>query len=349
MDLYTKLSDRVLDLETTKTAQAKEIASLKKRVKELERKRKSKTPGMNLFNIGTSRRRSLGEEDESKQGRNLKQGKHSSIFEDRDFDEEFDANMDEAIEQVYDANKDTVEEGEVQVPIADMEVNIATAPVTTTGVSVSTAKPITIVSVNITTAEPNTPPPPTTTVIEDEDLTIAQTLMKIRSEKSKVRGVVMKEPSESATRPTVLPQQHDPKDKGKAQMQVELKEEEMMAREREEDANIVEWDNAQAMMDADYELAARIHAQEQEELTVEEKSRLFVELMDKRKKHFVKNKSFDEVQKAFDKTKSWIDSFVSVDSKVVKGSKDGAEGSETRAEESSNRAGEHLQQESTKK
>ncbi|GJW77061.1 hypothetical protein Tco_0138743 [Tanacetum coccineum] len=75
MDLYTKLSDRVLDLETTKTAQAKEIASLKKRVKKLERKRKSKTPRMNLFKIGTSSRRSLFEEDASKQGRNLKQGK----------------------------------------------------------------------------------------------------------------------------------------------------------------------------------------------------------------------------------------------------------------------------------
>ncbi|GJX57401.1 hypothetical protein Tco_0287298 [Tanacetum coccineum] len=46
MDLYTKLSDRVLDLETTKTTQKKEIASLKKRVKKLERKRKSKTLGM---------------------------------------------------------------------------------------------------------------------------------------------------------------------------------------------------------------------------------------------------------------------------------------------------------------
>ncbi|GKA03750.1 hypothetical protein Tco_0676531 [Tanacetum coccineum] len=41
-----------LTLETTKTAQAKEIASLKKRVKKLERKRKSKTPGMKrLFKI----------------------------------------------------------------------------------------------------------------------------------------------------------------------------------------------------------------------------------------------------------------------------------------------------------
>ncbi|GJZ94096.1 putative reverse transcriptase, RNA-dependent DNA polymerase [Tanacetum coccineum] len=47
-----RLSDRVLDLETTKTAQAKEIANLKKRVKKLERKRKSKTLGMKrLFKI----------------------------------------------------------------------------------------------------------------------------------------------------------------------------------------------------------------------------------------------------------------------------------------------------------
>ncbi|GJT39443.1 hypothetical protein Tco_0939308 [Tanacetum coccineum] len=42
MDLCTKLSDRVLDLETTKTAQANEIASLKKRVKKAGKgKRKS--------------------------------------------------------------------------------------------------------------------------------------------------------------------------------------------------------------------------------------------------------------------------------------------------------------------
>nr|GEY20547.1 hypothetical protein [Tanacetum cinerariifolium] len=73
MKLCTKLSDRVLDLEKKKTAQAKEIANLKKKVKKLERKRRSRTPKMNLFKIGTSRRRSLGEDDASKHGRNLKQ------------------------------------------------------------------------------------------------------------------------------------------------------------------------------------------------------------------------------------------------------------------------------------
>nr|GEW62707.1 ribonuclease H-like domain-containing protein [Tanacetum cinerariifolium] len=48
------------------------------------------------------------------------------------------------------------------------------------------------------------------------------------------------------------------------------------------------WDNVQAMIDADYELAARLQEEKQEQLTIKEKSRLFVELMDKRKKHFAK-------------------------------------------------------------
>nr|GEX83341.1 retrovirus-related Pol polyprotein from transposon TNT 1-94 [Tanacetum cinerariifolium] len=58
-DSSKMLSTIVLDLEKTKTAQAKVIADLKKRVKNLERKRRSRTPEMNLFKIGTSRRRSL--------------------------------------------------------------------------------------------------------------------------------------------------------------------------------------------------------------------------------------------------------------------------------------------------
>ncbi|GKC76907.1 hypothetical protein Tco_1127681, partial [Tanacetum coccineum] len=331
MDLCTKLSDRVLDLETTKTAQAKEIASLKKRVKKLERKRKSKTPGMNLFKIGTSRRRSLGEEDASKQGRNLKQGKQSSIFEESDFDDEgFDADMDEVFkdvegdaEQVISAAADEVPTGDA-VNTAGTEVNTASAPVTTAGVSVSTAEPITILILHIILLLSKQLPLTTTIVFEDKDLTIAQTLVKIKSEKSKVRGVVMQEPSVTATRPTVPPQQHDPKDKGKvkmveqenplkkkdqikfneeiaqrlqAQMQAELEEEERLARQRVEDANIAEWDDVQAMMDAYYELAARLQAEEQRELTIKEKSKLFVELIDKRKKHFARLRSEEQRRK----------------------------------------------------
>ncbi|GKE53967.1 hypothetical protein Tco_1489123, partial [Tanacetum coccineum] len=67
---------RVLDLETTKTTQANEMASLKKRVKKLERKNKSRTHGLKrMYRVGSLRRvessedEGLGEEDASKQGR----------------------------------------------------------------------------------------------------------------------------------------------------------------------------------------------------------------------------------------------------------------------------------------
>ncbi|GKB02820.1 hypothetical protein Tco_0830909 [Tanacetum coccineum] len=109
------------------------------------------------------------------------------------------------------------------------------------------------------------------------------------------------------------------------------------------------------MMEADYELAQRIQAEEQGELTIEERSKLFVELMDKRKKHFaklraeeirrkpptkaqkrnqmctylknmanykhsqLKNKSFKEIQMLFDNIMKWVDSFVPMDTKVMKG------------------------------
>ncbi|GJT05836.1 hypothetical protein Tco_0840298 [Tanacetum coccineum] len=120
------------------------------------------------------------------------------------------------------------------------------------------------------------------------------------------------------------------------------------------------------MMEADYDLAQRIQAEEQRELTIKERSKLFVKLMDKRKKHVAKlraeeirrklptkaqkrnqlctylknmdnykhsqskNKSFEEIQMLFDNTMKWVDSCVPMDSEVVKGSKSQAEGSKKR-------------------
>ncbi|GJU43102.1 hypothetical protein Tco_1200368 [Tanacetum coccineum] len=76
MALFTTLQQWVLDLETTKTTQATEIASLKRIVKKLERRNKSRTHGLKrLYRVGSSRRvessedEGLGEEDASKQGR----------------------------------------------------------------------------------------------------------------------------------------------------------------------------------------------------------------------------------------------------------------------------------------
>ncbi|GKA72496.1 hypothetical protein Tco_0778712 [Tanacetum coccineum] len=79
MDFCTKLQQRVLDLENTKTAQAQEITSLKKRVKRLEKKGGSRTHKLKrLYKISRSARvvssdeASLGDrEDASKQGRKI--------------------------------------------------------------------------------------------------------------------------------------------------------------------------------------------------------------------------------------------------------------------------------------
>ncbi|GKB72942.1 hypothetical protein Tco_0934354 [Tanacetum coccineum] len=67
---------RVLSLETIKTTQAMEITSLKRRVKKLEKRNKSRTHGLKrLYKVGLSRRvessdeEGLGEEDASKQVR----------------------------------------------------------------------------------------------------------------------------------------------------------------------------------------------------------------------------------------------------------------------------------------
>nr|GEV70004.1 hypothetical protein [Tanacetum cinerariifolium] len=261
MELCTTLSNRVLDLENVKDAQALEIQKLKKRVKRLEKKRKSRTPQLKrrLFKvmIESSIEKSLvDQEDASNQGRN-------------DQDEEFLFIQEDAETQ-------------------------GSAPVTIVGVSVSTAKP-------------STPQTITTTLIKDEDLTIAQAFMKMRSVKSKekskekgvsntrlTRGVIMKEASETASRPMVPPQQQlDPKDKGKcimqepkkpmkvkgkdqialdgevarrleAQMQAGFEKEERVARQREQEANLISWDNTQVMMEADYEKKhfAKLRAEE---------------------------------------------------------------------------------------
>ncbi|GJY58049.1 hypothetical protein Tco_0457941 [Tanacetum coccineum] len=69
-------------------------------------------------------------------------------------------------------------------------------------------------------------------------------------------------------------------------LQVELEVEDRLVRQREEEANIVSWDNVQAMIDADYQMAQQMQAEEQEKLSIEEKSKLFVQLLEARKKHF---------------------------------------------------------------
>nr|GEV45838.1 hypothetical protein [Tanacetum cinerariifolium] len=219
----------------------------------------------------------------------------------------------------------------------DTKVNTTSTSITTASINITTAEPVTTINapvttvgVSISTAELSTPPPTTTTTgIEDEDLIIAQTLMKIRSEKSKenssetttrpTRGVIMKEASETTRRVTIPPQQQlVPKDKGKGKL---VKPEKPLKKKDQ--------------IEFDKEVAQTLQAQKKHfaRLRAEEKRRKSPTKAQKRNQmctylkniagfthNRLKNKSFEELQKDFNKTMSWINSLVHMDSEVMEGS-----------------------------
>nr|GFA52248.1 hypothetical protein [Tanacetum cinerariifolium] len=317
MEICTNLQQRVIDLKNTKTVQAQEISSLKRRVKRLEKKRRLRTHGLKrLYNIVISARvessvdeQRLGEEDSSKQGKNI-------------------ANID-ADAEITLVNETTEDQGRYD----DQEMS-------------------------------------DTDVLNDEEVV--------------VEDINAASIATAITAPTANMKKKDQisfDEQEARRLQAKIDEQDKLTEEKSqliEDENLA-WDNVQAMMDADYELAARLQEEEQGELTIKENSRLFLELMDKRKKHFVKpkteeqrrklptkaqkrnqmcvylknmaefthnqlkTKNFDEVQKAFNKTMSWINSFVPMDSEVVK------DKAVLTQENSSKRAGDKLYQERSKK
>nr|GEU89007.1 reverse transcriptase domain-containing protein [Tanacetum cinerariifolium] len=115
MELCTKLQQRALDLETTKTTQALEIDSLKMRVKKLERRKRSRTPGLKrLYKVRLSTRvesfedEHLGEEDASKLGRiaDIDANKDIYLVNVHNDEQMFDANPDLHGEEVFVVKQD---------------------------------------------------------------------------------------------------------------------------------------------------------------------------------------------------------------------------------------------------
>ncbi|GJX20425.1 hypothetical protein Tco_0223102 [Tanacetum coccineum] len=126
------------------------------------------------------------------------------------------------------------------------------------------------------------------------------------------------------------------------ELEAELEEEEeRVTIQREEEANLISWDNTQALIEADYELAQRLQVEEQGELTIEERAKLFIQTY-RWKEHKFKN------QMLFDKEMKRVDSFVPMDSEVVEGS--GKKTKSSRKETvSKKRAVEELDEESVKR
>ncbi|GKD27690.1 hypothetical protein Tco_1233904 [Tanacetum coccineum] len=86
-------------------------------------------------------------------------------------------------------------------------------------------------------------------------------------------------------------------------LQAEFDDEERLAREKakkEKEANIAlieTWDDIQAKIDADHQLAESLQAQEQEKLFDVEKATLFQQLLEKRRKHFAAKRAEEKRNK----------------------------------------------------
>ncbi|GJV42018.1 putative ribonuclease H-like domain-containing protein [Tanacetum coccineum] len=331
--LYTKLSTKVLALETSKVAQAVEILNLKTRIKKLEKKW----------------------EENTKSGPKL----DDSTFDD------LDADLAHSMDYM-----------ETEEDVNELEVHTANAPVSTVGVTISTADP------EVSAVEPRTPLT-TTSIFDDEDITMAQTLIKMKEEKAKEKGVAFKDVEDSSrlmrSIATLKPLPSiDPKDKGNDQIErdeelahklheEELAEiariqEEKVAQEEASRVAIMEMFNeVQAGIDADALFVAKLQQEEREEYTIEERAKFLAETIATQRKFraaqrtaeirsrpptksqlrnlmmtYLKNmggykhsqlkaKTFKEIQAMYERQKKRIDDFKPMDSDdAVKDSKKAA-------------------------
>nr|GEW65738.1 uncharacterized mitochondrial protein AtMg00810-like [Tanacetum cinerariifolium] len=171
MELYTNLQQRVFDLETTKTTKAKEITSLKKRVKILEKKRRSRTQGLKrLYKVGLSARvgssadeARLDEEDSSKQGRISNIDANQDIYLVNVYrDEEIFAVNNQDDTSMFDADKDLQgKEVVVEKEVAGEDVSVAT---TTTIAAI-------------------------TPTISMDEIALAKALIEIKTSRPKAKGI----------------------------------------------------------------------------------------------------------------------------------------------------------------
>ncbi|GKD85614.1 hypothetical protein Tco_1356768 [Tanacetum coccineum] len=233
MEFCTKLQQRVLDLEYTKTTQAQEITSLKLRVKKLEKKGGSRTHKLKrLYKVGRSARvissdeASLGDQEDGRYG-----------------DEEmFDTGVLDGDEVL----------AELEVTIKDVNLSVDEVTLAQALAALKSAKVQEKANVVEDPSESITTTPTLTTTTTATTITAAST-------RSKAKGLVIQEEEQEST-PTKKDQTSLDEELA-FKLQAKEEEEERLAREKaqkEEETNIVSWDNVQAMIDANYQMAQQI-------------------------------------------------------------------------------------------
>ncbi|GJW26799.1 hypothetical protein Tco_0040610 [Tanacetum coccineum] len=307
MELCINLQQRVLDLETTKTTQANEIASLKRRVKKLKWRNKSRTHRLKrMYRVGLSRRvesskdKGLGEEDASKQGRIADIDANKDIYlvnvhtdedmfgvNDLDGDEVIVNNVD--VVKTAEETRNVVEEVTVVIEKAKL-VSDAKETVNAAATTVSTASTILVSAATTTTT--------TTAIITDVE--------------DKGKGIIIEEPVVEQVKPMKRLEQIRLDEELAFKLQAKEEEEERLVREKShqtEEANIV-WDDVQAKT---------------------------------KKPKNLKNKSFANIQELFDKAMKRANTFVDYRTELVEESSKKAE---IELEENSKKAEVEIAQES---
>ncbi|GJZ66674.1 putative ribonuclease H-like domain-containing protein, partial [Tanacetum coccineum] len=300
----TNLSNRVLALEASKDAQAAEIIKLKTGIKKLKKKSHPVISHHMTWLRSMSRlsmKRKLGrKESVSKQGRkNAKPKPEPTLDAFNDLD---------ADGRDYMETKDVVKEGRQSNETGEFNKGSGEKGGSTEG-QVNTAVPKTVNTdrPNVDAArqedsvvEPRTTPA-TISIFDDEDITISQTLIKMKEEKAKEKGVLIKDVKDSS-RParstlTLKPLLTiDPKDKGKSvleepepakKMTRNLKAEVERERQREEEASkaaIPEmYYEVQAGIDADALFAANFNRKKERSIQLKREKFLAETIVAQRK------------------------------------------------------------------
>ncbi|GJZ92192.1 hypothetical protein Tco_0664257 [Tanacetum coccineum] len=230
MDMCSKLSKRVLDLEHTKTAQAQEIINLKLRVKNLEKKIRS--DDVEMFDTYAL----VGNE----------------VFAENDMIEK---DQDVIPKEVNIAASSTTA---VSPPIiTKVEITLAQKLA-----KLKSAKSKLVIQDPIhstTTTAPSTIPKTKGITFRDAGESTTRTPTSISSSSIKDKGKAkMDEPKVPLKKKDQIALDEEMARNLEAQIQAKLIKEERLERKKEEEANIAlieSWDNTQAMMEADFRLA----------------------------------------------------------------------------------------------
>nr|GEU40524.1 uncharacterized mitochondrial protein AtMg00810-like [Tanacetum cinerariifolium] len=242
MIFYTNLQQQVLDLEEEKIAQAKETAKLKKRVKKLEKRRKSRPAGMRRLKKVVLSKQVESSEEKDSLGAQADASKQERSIEDIDQDVEI-ALVDEAQGRMHDACFELM-------TLTVMSVEDSATPTTATTTNVDDELTLVKTLITIKATKPKVISTAITTlrakgiVIHKQ---VQEHIPTVSSSKAKGKANMI-EAEKPLKKKDQITLDEEVARKLKAEMRAEMEEEERIAREKDKANRVVieEWDDEQA-------------------------------------------------------------------------------------------------------